>query len=125
VQAPASEPTTDADSHLDGGPPLPLNGSNLHNKQPVSREEENLKAEVLALLEGVGAEFRANISNPTFCAMITPRLQQFAAYQKFDIASSNGLAASIDCPAKFASLDTGFGNSPKRKKAAIEDTGKR
>jgi len=81
MQAPASEPAKDADSHLDVGAPLPLNGSNLYNKQPVSREEEELraKAEVSALFDGVCADFRANISNPTFCAKIRPRLQQFAA----------------------------------------------
>jgi len=113
---------------LDVGAPLPLNGSNLHNKQPVSREEEELraKAEVSALFEGVCADFRANISNPIFCAKIRPRLQQFAANQKSDIARSDGLAPSLEeCPAKFAPLDTGFGNSLKRKKAAIEGTGSR
>jgi hypothetical protein len=127
VQAPASEPTKDVDSHPDLGAPLPLNGSNVHNKQAISREEEELrvKAETVALFAAVSAEFQANISNPTFCAKIRPRLQQYAANQKSDVARSDVPAASSECPAKLAPLDTGFGNSLKRKKAAIEGTGKR
>jgi hypothetical protein len=77
VQAPASDPTKDVDSHPDLGAPLPLNGSNVHNKQAISREEEErrVKAETVTLFAAVSAEFQANNSNPTFCAKIMPPLQ--------------------------------------------------
>jgi hypothetical protein len=107
---------------LEGGAQLPLAGSRAHNRQPLSRQEEDRKTASFFqdVCQEAADRLTASSSNAEFCALMQPLVQNFVREVKAAEVRCAGAGVPETVGPSLAVVESTRGNSLKRKLAGIE-----